>query len=115
MQHLTNDEIYQIEFNSAEPASIACIGGMFNLRTKEVERKLGSPRLFQRCRFHKWLVPLVSSRDALYPAVQVLAVQQRLQRGESPPLLPSEVKTRAQRGIGSLPVLPGEGRKDGVV
>lgn len=115
MQQLSNSETYQIAVGGLEPATVACIEGGFNLKTKKVVQKLGSIRLFQRCRFHKWLVPLVRTRDSLYPAVQVLAVQQRLQRGELPPLLPCEVKTRAQRGIGSLPVLPGEGRKDGVV
>lgn len=55
---------------------------------------LGSPRLFRRLVFHRWLLPLYPSRDLLFPHTRVFAVQQRLEAGECPPLLPCEVRQR---------------------
>ena len=66
----------------------------FNLTTKEATSAFGSPRLFQRLRHHGWIKALPSLRDALYPMSQLVEVQQRLQRGEMPPLLPSEARRK---------------------
>ena len=74
-----------------------------NLSTIETVEAIGSSRLFQRLRFHQWLRPLAPSRDALYPVSRVLAVQARMEQGELPPLLPSEVKELAQRKAERLP------------
>lgn len=67
-----------------------------NLTSREVVHAIGSPRLFQRLRHHGWLQPLFPSRDPLFPLVRVLAVQQRLERGEIPPLLPCEIRQRVK-------------------
>jgi hypothetical protein len=70
----------------------------FNLSTRETVRLLGSVRLFQRLRHSMWLTPLIpSSRDALYPYSRILAAQQKMERGEYPPLLPCEQKAQQQR------------------
>lgn len=84
---------YGFRLFTATGGDVVAIGGKMNLKTKEVKHLLGSPRIFQRCRFHKWIQPLIKSRDALYPAVQILRVQERMQSGEQPPLLPSEIKS----------------------
>ncbi len=79
-------------------------GGIFsngvfkmNLTSKEATWMLGSIRLFQRLRYHKWIKPLYPSRDALYPRGQLEAAQRRMEAGELPPLLPSEVREGAKR------------------
>jgi hypothetical protein len=72
------------------------ISGKLNLRTKEVEAAIGSKRIVQRLRRAGWIKALFPSRDALYPASQILSAQCRMQAGELPPLLPSEIKQRAQ-------------------
>ncbi len=76
------------------PAYTLPPGAKLNLSTKEVTTALGSPRLFQRLRHAKWIKPLYPSKDSLYPVSQVIAVQRRLEIGELPPLLPSEIKQR---------------------
>jgi hypothetical protein len=66
-----------------------------NWSTKEVIEALGSANLFKQLRFHKWLLPLKESRPgrrSLYPVTRVLAVQARMEAGEFPPPLPSEIK-----------------------
>ncbi len=68
-----------------------------NLTTKEAIWSLGSPRLFQRLRYHKWIKPLYQSRDALYPMSQLNAAQRRLEEGERPPPLPSEIRESTKR------------------
>jgi len=68
-----------------------------NLTTKEAVRAIGSPRLFQRLRFYGWIKPLFPSRDALYPWNRLKAVQDRMEQGNLPPLLPSEIKAKAMR------------------
>jgi hypothetical protein len=68
-----------------------------NLTTKEAMRAIGSPRLFQRLRYHRWIQPLFPSRDALYPWTRIKAAQERMERGDLPPLLPSEIKAKAMR------------------
>lgn len=67
-----------------------------NLKTKEAVKAFGSPRLFQRLRFHGWVKPLAPSRDALYPVSRIMAAQERMEKGELPPELPSEIKARAK-------------------
>jgi hypothetical protein len=84
---------------SNRPGPPALISGRLNLSTKEVIHALGSPRMFQRMRAAKWIVPLDQSRDQIYPAAQILHAQQRLQDGERPPRLPSEVKQRAMAAL----------------
>lgn len=76
-----------------------------NLSSREVAAVLGSPRLFQRLRFHGWLKPLYQSRDPLFPVERVLSVQQRLEGGEVPPLLPCEVRQRS-RAIRAKSIVP---------
>lgn len=82
--------------NSLEGAAPRGLPGAlkFNLSSREVKHALGSPRLFQRIVRAGWLKPLFPSRDSLYPVSRVLAVQQRLESGEFPPLLPCEVRQR---------------------
>ena len=70
------------------------IGGKLNLKTREVIKLLGSERILQRLRHHKWLKPLYPSKDCIYPASRVLQVQKRMENGEMPPLLPSEIRQR---------------------
>lgn len=70
-----------------------------NYSTKQVIEALGSKRLFQRLRHAGWLVPLYPSRDCLYPVRRLLEVQDRMERGELPPLLPSELNRRSQRDV----------------
>ncbi len=70
------------------------IGGKLNFTTKEVISALGSPRLFQRLRYHGWLTPLNNAQDKIYPIKRVLDVQIRMMNGDLPPLLPSEVRTK---------------------
>ena len=82
--------------NAALDSPPASIDGRLNLSTKETMRAFGSPRLFQRLRCAKWIVPLFESRDNIYPASQILRAQQRLEDGYQPPLLPSEIKQRAK-------------------
>ena len=67
-----------------------------NYTSKEVVYALGSRRIFQRLRRAAWLLPLSASSDCLFPVNRVLAVQARMERGEMPPLLPSEEKQRAR-------------------
>ncbi len=78
------------------PADSFSPGTKLNLSTKEVEAALGSKRLFQRLKHAGWIKALFQSRDALYPVSRILAVQRRLEAGDVPPLLPSEIKQRAQ-------------------
>lgn len=90
-----------------KPAERACymttmhlpspLTGKFNLSSSEAISLLGSVRLFQRLRYHGWLVPLAPSRDALFPVSRLLAVQRRMEAGEMPPLLPCEVRARERR------------------
>lgn len=68
-----------------------------NLTTREAIAMLGSKRILQRLRHHRWLVPLQDSRDLLYPVCRVVEVQRRMQAGEMPPLLPCEAREREQR------------------
>ncbi len=68
-----------------------------NLTTKETAWMIGSPRIFQRLRYHGWLKPLCASRDVLYPKSRILAAQEKMEKGEMPPLLPSEKRERAKR------------------
>lgn len=75
------------------------IEGKLNLTTKEAEKAFGSKRLFQRLRHAGWIKALFPSRDALYPVSRVLVVQRRLESGELPPRLPSEVKQRAESAL----------------
>lgn len=80
--------------SNLEGSAYALIEGKMNLKTKEVIKLLGSERLLQRLRHHKWLVPLYQSSDCIYPVGRVLHVQDRMERGELPPLLPCEVRQR---------------------
>ena len=85
----------------------APVAPKLNYTTKETIILFGSVRLFQRLRFHRWLVPLIpGTHDALYPLKGILAAQQRLERGEFPPLLPSEIKAKQQRASARLLNLP---------
>jgi hypothetical protein len=68
-----------------------------NVNTKDAIRAIGSSRLFKRLRHHRWIRPLCSSRDVLYPWAQILAAQLRMEKGDMPPLLPSENMERADR------------------
>lgn len=68
-----------------------------NLNTKEAMFAFGSSRLFKRLRCHGWLKPLEPSRDALYPRSRIEAVQKRMEDGELPPELPSDIAARAKR------------------
>ena len=69
-----------------------------NLSSREAASWLGSPRLFQRLVYHRWLHALDPySKDKLYPTSRVMAVQARMEAGEMPPLLPSEVRQRETR------------------
>ena len=81
---------------SVASGSPALISGKYNLTTKEVTAVIGSIRLVQRLRYAGWIRPLYASRDALYPAAQIESAQRRMQAGELPPLLPSEIKQRAR-------------------
>lgn len=78
--------------NNASPTQLPKL----NLSSREVQQMLGSPRLFRRLVFHRWLLPLYPSRDLLFPLSRVLLVQRRLEAGECPPLLPCEVRQRAR-------------------
>jgi hypothetical protein len=71
------------------------LDGRLNHTSKQVIGMLGSRKLFQRARRACWLVPLVCSRDNLFSSSQILALQRRLEAGDLPPLLPSEVKQRS--------------------
>jgi hypothetical protein len=82
-------------FHSSRVASPVLIFGKLNLTTKEVVAAIGSIRIFQRLRNARWITALYPSRDALYPASQIIAAQQKMEAGEMPPLLPSEIKQRA--------------------
>jgi hypothetical protein len=90
----TNSHLPLVVPSSYHGAEIALIDGKLNLTTKEVGKVLGSIKIFQRCRHHNWLSPLTKSRDALYPASRILDLQARLQKGEMPPKLPSEIKLK---------------------
>lgn len=70
---------------------------VLNVTTKVAARMLGSMRLLKRLRHAGWLLPLYSSRDALYPVSRIMAAQARMEAGELPPLLPSELRERARR------------------
>ena len=80
---------------SSAPSEGLLLDGRLNHTSKQVIGMLGSRKLFQRARRACWLVPLVSSRDNLFSSPQVLALQRRLEAGDLPPLLPSEVKQRS--------------------
>ena len=102
--HATFPVDFQVAVSSRRLANlhegtVTEIGGKLNLKTKDVVAALGSERLFQRLRFHQWLKPLYQSRDAIYPAASVVRVQQRMENGELPPLLPSEIKQREARAV----------------
>jgi hypothetical protein len=91
----------ELPVGASAPCPGLAVGGVLklNLKTREVAQALGSERLFQRLRHAGWLTPLYRSRDALYPVSQLLRIQARMESGELPPLLPSEVKQRgALRG-----------------
>lgn len=72
----------------------ATLDGRLNLSTREVQNAIGSIRLFQRLRAAGWIKALFPSRDSLYPASQIIAAQRRMEEGERPPLLPSEIRSR---------------------
>lgn len=62
-----------------------------NLTRRQLELVFGSPRLVQRIKHHRWIVPLnPNSSDQLFPVSRVLNIQVRLESGEMPPPLPSE-------------------------
>jgi hypothetical protein len=69
-------------------------GAKLNFTTKEVIAAFGSVRIVQRLRFARWIIALYQSRDALYPVSQIFAAQRRMESGDFPPLLPSEIKQR---------------------
>jgi hypothetical protein len=77
-------------------ASIELIAGRLNLTTKQVIEAIGSRRIVQRLKHAGWIKPLCRSRDSLYPSVQILSAQRRMQAGVMPPLLPSEKRQRAR-------------------
>jgi hypothetical protein len=77
------------------PTSLDGGGLKFNLKTSEAIQLIGSASLFKRLRFHGWIRPLFKSRDALYPISRLVAVQQRMESGEVPPLLPSEERAQS--------------------
>jgi len=88
--------------NGAPPAD----GGLkLNLKTAEVIVAIGSPSLFKRLRYYGWLKPLFESKDALYPITRIMAVQERMEGGDVPPLLPSQQRAKATRRL--KPPLPG--------
>jgi hypothetical protein len=90
------------------PSEGLLLDGRLNHTSKQVIGMLGSRKLFQRARRAGWLIPLVSSRDNLFSSSQVLALQRRLEAGDLPPLLPSEVK---QRSLASSALLTHAGAK----
>ncbi len=62
-----------------------------NLTRRQLELVFGSPRLVQRMKYHRWIVPLnPTSSDQLFPVSRVLDIQFRMESGEMPPPLPSE-------------------------
>ena len=72
----------------------------FNLGTDEATLIIGSPTIFKRLRFSGWIEPLepsASGRRSLYPYSRLLAAQERMLRGEMPPLLPCEIKEKERR------------------
>jgi hypothetical protein len=71
----------------------------FNLPTDAAIRWLGSVTIFKRLRHHGWIRPLEPSapgRTSLYPVSGLLAAQLRMEQGELPPPLPSEISARAR-------------------
>ena len=58
---------------------------------------LGSPRLMKRLLYYRWITPLFSSRDPLYPFSRIVVAQKRMEAGEFPPLMPYEIREKAKR------------------
>ena len=72
----------------------------FNLTSSEAQAAFGSALLFRRLRFHKWIKSLRASRPgrpALYPVGQLKQIQDRLEGGDFPPPLPSEIRELSAR------------------
>jgi hypothetical protein len=90
-----------LELGSCRIVGVVSSGGeiLLNLTAKKVRRALGSPRIFQRALHAGWLKPLCVSRDNLFPISRVLELQRRLEAGEFPPLLRSEVRQREARRV----------------
>ena len=66
-----------------------------NLTTAQAIAFFNSLKLFRRLRHHCWIRPLERSapgRPSLYPLARLQAAQERMERGEFPPLLPCELK-----------------------
>ena len=80
-----------------------------NLSSRETVEVLGSAKIFKRLRYYDWLKPLEESRPGrpcLYPYSRIEAVQKRLESGEIPPPLPSEVRAEStirDQAPGALP------------
>ncbi len=97
----TSPAFRPLESGTAQIVGVVSSAGevLLNLTAKEVRRALGSPRIFQRALHAGWLKPLCVSRDNLFPISRVLELQRRLEAGEFPPLLPSEVRQREARRV----------------
>ena len=82
----------------ARPASTCAAHPVpFNVSTAEAIRLFGSVKLFRRMRHAGWIRPLEPSapgRPSLYPFSRLVAAQERLERGDFPPLLPSDARLR---------------------